>query len=272
MKFKKRAVAMPFLVILILGLIILLFMGPLISTINSTLKRSSDVEKCRISAVSQSTFKVAGASIVSLKCPRRYLTFFDNRVVVNGKMMRKYEFDKLDDKTVNKVIAEELRLCWYKMGEGEYDVFKQNMMDGENVCVVCTEIDFDKGVEQSSFSGLTVYLNHEMPNSNMAYLTYLVKSQRNMYVQLPRGIQVPWTQVISSWLRKKGTTNLIQKGFDPKEESKEAPFEKSKRYVVYFLGFKPGKFNDIVSAYDSAYYIGLGEPDKLENECARLQN
>jgi len=273
MKLKKRAVAMPFLVILVLALVILLSMGPLSSTIVSTLKRGSDVEKCRISAIAQSKTKVAGTSIISLKCPRRQLTFYDNRVVVNGKMMRKYDFDKLDDETVNKIIAEELRLCWYKMGEGEYDVFKQNIIAHDKVCVVCTEIDFDEDVKQEKFLGLVDYLEKEtMPNSKLTYQKYLVKSQENMYVQLPGGIQVFWTQVITSWLGIYGTTNLIQKGFDPKEESKKTPFEKSKKYIVYFLGFKPGKYNEIVSAYDSAYYIGLGEPDKLERECARLQN
>ena len=273
MKLKKRAQVMPFLVILILGLLILLFMGPLTSTTVSTLSRGADVEKCRLSAIAQSKTKVAGTSIVSLKCPRRQLTFYDNRVVVNGKMVRKHEFDKLDDKTVNKIIAEELRLCWYKMGEGEYDVFKQNIIAHDNVCVVCTEIDFDEDVKQEEFLGLVDYLEkEEMPNSDLTYQDYLVKPQENMYVTLPGGSKVFWTQVITSWLGIYGTTDLIKQGIDPKEESKKTPFEKSKKYIVYFLGFKPGKYHEIVSAYDSAYYIGLGEPKKLATECARLQN
>lgn len=253
MKLKKRAVVMPFLVILILALVIMLFMGPLSSTIAGTLKRSADVEKCRISVSSHSTS--IGKFVIPLKCPRRQLTFYDNKVEVNGKMMRKYDFDKLDEKTVNKVIAEELRLCWYKMGEGEINVFAPDFSTSSDVCVICTEINFDKSVKSStSFKGLFQYLDKEMPSSKMSYKDYITKSQEKYKLNY----LLPWTQYYSP-----ASSNMV-----PPDIS----FDPSKGYVIYFLGFNPSMLSELVVRFNFINLIGVDTSDKLETVCGSLQN
>lgn len=253
MKSKKRAVVMPFLVILILALAILLFMGPFSGTIVSTLNRGADVEKCRLSVLSHSTS--IGKFLVSFKCPRRQLTFYDNKVEVDGKMLRKHDFDKLDDEIVNKIIAEELRLCWYKMGEGDINVFKPDFLTSNNICVICAEINFDKSVESStSFKGLSQYLDKDMPSSKISYKEYITKSQEIYKLNY----LLPWTQYY-----KPTSSNMV-----PLDIS----FDYSKRYVVYFLGFSPGDAREFADRPNFLNFIGVDTPDKLEAVCGSLQN
>ena len=253
MKLKKRAVVMPFLVILILALLILLFMGPLSGTIAATLNRGADVEKCRLSVLSHSTS--SGKFLVPLKCPRRQLTFYDNKVNVNGKMMKKYDFDKLDNEIVNKIIAEELRLCWYKMGVGDINVFMPDFAASKNVCVVCTEINFDKSVKSStSFKGLFQYLDKDMPSSKISYKDYITKSQEKYKLNY----LLPWTQYYSP-----ASSNMV-----PPDIS----FNPSKEYAIYFLGFNPSMLSELVVRFNFINLIGVDTPDKLETICGSLQN
>jgi len=155
------------------------------------------------------------------------------------------------------------------MGEGTVDAFRQNIIKGENVCTICAEINFDNSVKQNEFWGLVKYLKTEkIPNSRDYYIDYLIKSQRNIYLELPLIGLLPWTQY-GPW--GNGTTNIKEIEGDKKKPS-TTTFDTSKDYVIYFLGFKPGIFNDKLGAFSSAYYIGLGGPEKAAEECKRLVN
>jgi hypothetical protein len=267
----KKGIGVSTLAVLILFLSIFLVLIAFTGGIKNFLQERSDVEVCRLSAIAQAKTKPAGLDVtkVSLKCPRRQVKFFEDRVEINGKRMRKYKFNKLDSNTVNKVVAEELRLCWYMMGEGELNVFRANLVVNENACVICSEIGFDKSVGKQTFSGLVDFLKTEkIPNSDEYYIDYLVKSQRNMYLTVPFVGLLPWTQY-GPW--GYGTTNFIEDE-SKRQKPDTTSFDTSKQYVIYFLGFKPGIVNSVLQAFDSAYYIGLGEPEKAVKECQRIVN
>ena len=143
-KGKKGIIGYGALATIILVLVVAFILLNWAGTFASILKKGSDIEVCRLSVLAQAQTKLLGQTPVSLKCSRRQVKLFNDKIEINGKKESKYEFKEVDDNIVNKLIAEELRLCWYMMGEGEINVFRQNIIvNTDTVCVVCAEISFD---------------------------------------------------------------------------------------------------------------------------------
>ncbi|MGF7473507.1 hypothetical protein WFJ45_22140, partial [Salmonella enterica subsp. enterica serovar Minnesota] len=62
------------------------------------------------------------------ECKTFGVVFYDDHVEINGKTVKVYDtrkkasvrkFDGLTDDIVNRVVAEELRGCWYEFLEGK---------------------------------------------------------------------------------------------------------------------------------------------------------
>ncbi|MBI2656388.1 hypothetical protein HYX03_01460 [Candidatus Woesearchaeota archaeon] len=252
------------LLIFIIGALILIKFG---DSLVSQLKEDADIETCKLSVLAQAqTRKVPGigfetpGTLTPLDCPRRNLKIFENKVEINGKTSKKYKFEKLSQNEVNRILAEELRLCWYKMAEGNRNIFEQSYFFelSPNICLICSEIEFDDKLKGKSFSGLLDYLkSKKIPKGDITYFEYLVRSQKNLY--LLKG-NLPWSQHFTPW--GYGTTNRVD---DDKLNTNE-------KYLIYFLAYKPDKFNQVIGAFTSAYYIGLGKEDKLTTECSQLVN
>ena len=117
--------------------------------------------------------------------------------------------------------------------------------------------------------------SNKIQGGKTSYFDYLIRSQSNLYIWG----DIPWTHYTPWGL---GTTDLITSGLSNAEnfeenlkrysQDKDAGFDANKNYVIYFLGFKPAWATELIKARKSAYYIGLGRPDKLVKECSRLQN
>src|SRR3989338_5222821 len=181
------------------------------------LKEGGDVEACRLSVLAQAqTNKLVGTSPVPFQCNRRQVKLYNNKIEINGQKDTKYDFKELNSNIVNKLVAEELRLCWYALGEGELSVFEQDLIDpgiitftGESVCDICAEISFDKSVDSTKqFTGLLDYLKStKVPDGSYYYFDYLIKSQKDKYIF---GI-VPWTHYTPwSW----GTTDQVSENLE----------------------------------------------------------
>lgn len=261
---KEKKAGVSILVTVIVILAVFLLLGVFTNTFGATVVKGSDIDICRVSVLAQAQTKTFGQTHTSLKCSRRQVKFFNNKVEINGKKEPKYKFDELDDEVVNKVIAEELRICWGMMGEGEIDVFRQpiitltNIELGQGVCTICSEVSFDKSVDRNKeFTGLLNYLKgtKKPPEKKIYYYDYLVRAQRDLHARtgLPLIQYTPW-----GW----GTTSKIE----------EDSFQTGKDYVVYFEGFKSDKVDDVTGIAPSVYYIGLGTPGKAAKQCVRLVN
>ena len=189
----KRSMGYSTLAIIILLLVLAYVLLTNTNTFAGILKKGGDIEVCRLSVLAQASVKLAGQSPLSLKCPRREIKLFNDKVEINGKKEAKYEFKKLDDNIVNKIVAEELRLCWYKMGEGEVNVFQQAYVtEIDTVCLICSEISFDQKLENKQFQGLVDYLKgNKMHETDIYYFDYLIRSQRNTYLLWGN---IPWSQ------------------------------------------------------------------------------
>ena len=233
-------------------------------------KSSSDIEACRLSVLAHAQTKKIGPidlakSVLSIDCPRREVEFFKNKIEIDGKESKEYSFNELDDNTVNNVIADELASCWYKLGQGEIDVFDRAwFLDVKNVCLVCSEVKFNENVKKDKFENLDNFIKKAtMKNTGTTYYNYLTKGQRDRYLNLGvLGTDLPWTQCLGGW--RDASSNLVE------EDQK---FDKNNQYTVYFLAYKPSWFNDkILQSYDAAYYVGLGKASKLTRECNLLVN
>lgn len=269
----KKGIGWGQMALIMLALVVAILLIFNTNLLAQVLKRGSNVETCRLSVLAQARLKVAGSSPVRLDCERRNINFFKDKIEINGKKDSKYDFNALDKNTVNKAVAEELRLCWYMMGEGQINVFEQDISGGiENVCTICSEVSFDKEVDANiQFEGLLDYLKGtKIPNQDITYFDYLIRSQRSKYILgvIPWSYWTPW-----SWGTTDQISDNLQESLRKYQESKSYDdFNPSRRYVVYFLAWKPDVTNEALKTYTSSYYIGLATPSKITEKCSRLAN
>jgi len=278
---KKKAGGVGTLGVVILTLVVFLVLFPFTGIFASIVTKGGDIEACRLSVLAQAQKKIAGQTFVSLKCPRKQLKFFDDGVEINdGEKEPKYKFKKLDDEAVNRVIAEELWGCWDMMGRGKLDVFRNNLIGlgaGDNVCIICAEMSFDKSVGQKQFKGLIDYLKGEkILGKDDYYWDELSDSQKDIYLDPPWIGKIPYTNYLMAGLfgQYSTTTELLEMEVNPEGEyEKQDPVvDTSKEYVVFFSGFKPKATWKFLGWHESAYYIVFGSPAKAVSSCKRLVN
>ena len=235
------------------------------SQLSDVFKGTADVETCRLSVLAQAVSKTVpivgvdmAKSSTPLQCPRRLIKIYEDKVEVNGKKDRKYDFKKITDKEVNHVAAEELRNCWYMMAEGNKNVFEQSYFFSGGkyyTCLICSEIEFDEKLKGKTFEGLVDYLkSNKIPRGDDSYFDYLTKSQKELFLYLPYG------QYYNPF--GYGTTNKVA----------ESKLSSDGKYLIYFLAMKPLWIWEKTRVYTSIYYIGLGKEDKLNEECSILVN
>jgi len=274
----KKAVlsTLVFLIIFIVGGIILLGISYVIS---NQIKEDADIETCRLSVLVQAqTRKLpvvpdSPKTLISLDCPRRNLRIFEDKATINGKKSRKYEFDRPSNDDINHVLAEELRLCWYKMAEGNQDVFENSVLFDSwlavptsglgvpggidippTICLMCSEISFDDKLKGRNYVGLENYLKNKIPGEEITYFDYLVRKQPYpLFGILPWSQYLPWGEI--------KTGKLEQQPISPNE-----------KYSVYFMAYKPSWLGQFTKKYTKAYFIGLGTDDKITEECDQLVN
>ena len=86
----KKSLGYGTLAVIVLIFVVLLILLPYTDRIVGILKRNGDVETCRLSVLAQSQVKAFGKSPIKLKCGRRQVEFFNNKVEINGKKESKY--------------------------------------------------------------------------------------------------------------------------------------------------------------------------------------
>ena len=254
----KRAMSPEMMVVLLAFVIVAMILLAFSDRLISVFREDSDIEICRLSVLAQSQTKSFGKSVVPLDCPGRNLKIYENKVEINGKKSKKYEFKELTADELNHIVAEELRLCWYKMAEGNRNLFEQSYLFGDyNTCVRCSEISFDEKLKGKSFEGIVDYLkSNKIPKADISYFDYLIRSQSNLYLLWGN---IPWTQY-TPW------------GYGTTKEFSEDRINTNEKYSIYFLAYKPAWLSQFTKAFTSAYYIGLGKEDKVSKECAILVN
>ncbi len=231
--------------------------------ISRELKADSDTEVCRLSVLAQAqtrkvTFTEVSApkTIIPLECPRRIIKIFENKVEVNGKESKKYSFKKISEDDLNYVLSEELRLCWYKLLEGNKDLFEDSLIFSvtDKTCLICSEIEFDNKLKGQSFPGILDYIkSKDVPKGDITYFNYLIRSQKNIYPLYG----MKWDMY-----------NPLGYG-----SSDKLPYDgvihADDKYSIYFLAAKPAW---LLSGLSHSYYMGIGKDDKIAKECENTIN
>ena len=239
------------LIFVIAAFILLVFADDLADLFKGT----TDIEICRLSVLAQAKTRTflgvdSPKTIIPLECPRRILKVYENKVELNGKKTSEYDIKKLTADDVNHIVAEELRLCWWKMAEGKQNVFEESVLFGtDRTCLICAEVNFDEKLKGKYYNGINEYLRtKQIPESKITYFQYLVRDQNHP------AAGIPWSQYTP--LGSVQTGKIYESGFSSNE-----------KYNIYFLAYKPPRALEFIGAYPSIYYIGLAKEEQIEKEC-----
>jgi hypothetical protein len=97
------------------------------------------INLCRQQIEVSSIGHIGGMQIYDIgKCPTEYVTI-----------------DDVDEDVVKKELADEMASCWYKLGEGEYELFDFKTGTTQ-YCVICSVIAFDTAPQE--INGFLKYL------------------------------------------------------------------------------------------------------------------
>ena len=178
---KKGIESTPVKVILIV--LMVAFVTYAIGKIISIYSEKDPIERCRQSVILvDSTRFLKGAinSPFTIDCPRTDKKVKVRDVVVEGK---------IDKEMIKSYMAEEIRKCWYKFGEGKLAGFNKNFFTDASNCVVCGKISFEKkiaekmneqlpnptqGIAVFEIDGFSSFLKkNNIPNTDITYSEYL---------------------------------------------------------------------------------------------------
>ncbi len=167
---KKGALSLSMLglyVLFVVGAITLLAPMPeLIDYFFSSGKR----EVCKASVVLASQ-RVQGKSLFSIQCE-------PEEAEIGSSYM---QGESLDTEKLKRTLAEHMKRCWYKMGEGHVEPYSSEAFNENHACTVCSELSVSQDVrvaleKQGGIQGFTDYLNStEMEDSDKTYWQYLSK-------------------------------------------------------------------------------------------------
>src|SRR3989338_3612296 len=134
---EAQKVTMGLLILVMVVLVLAFFSARVFDWMTS----KGDVESCRLSVAASGKISDVslGISTLDLECPRKNIVFSAESYTVDDSE-RDYASENEEDYSdnVKQVFADEMRECWYKMGEGEVDPFNNNCAFGmDSVCVVC---------------------------------------------------------------------------------------------------------------------------------------
>ncbi len=170
---KKRGIAMETLVQAIIVVVIFFALIYLASLFLEASSEKAVIEKCRISVLANSkVHEVEGKSLtqvavstdIPISCPAP-------KKEVSGKYLTEQFY----------AISEELRNCWYKMGEGKLQVFGKDYFGDLNIleknknsayCLVCSQFTTSVDRLDKKLFGEFV-LKQQMPGKLITYAQYL---------------------------------------------------------------------------------------------------
>ena len=115
----------------LVGLIILLVVALVILMFFNKTQAMSEAQKtvgiCKNSIEVNAIGHVSGMDILDeIKCPTEYKTV---------------KTENNDE--IKKTLAHDMTSCWYKMGEGQYEIFPASTLHKTQYCVICSVTEFD---------------------------------------------------------------------------------------------------------------------------------
>lgn len=194
LKKNSKAIMSETLAKIIIILLVFIVLAIAVTMLILNLNAKSEREVCRASMLVQSAAINApeGEKLVPPQCKTYQVVFFEDHVEINGKTIEVYDeriqdftkkFNGLTDQIVNRVIAEEMRGCWFQFLEGKKKIFTRTSLKFQlyspDMGFICDEIMFDSNVKKEEFTGLYSYLQlKNMSGTQITYYTYLAEEPR----------------------------------------------------------------------------------------------
>jgi hypothetical protein len=303
MKIKKAEIGfLKTLIIILLIFVMLLFA---VYRLLPLLKGKSDREACRLSLLGQSATMIlpAGEKAIDPTCKTYNIVFFEDRVEYNGETKEVYDsrknamvkkFDSLTSEIVNRVVAEELRGCWYEFLEGKTDLWSLNNFfpwSSNRACFACSEITFDSSVKADKFEGFYNYTkNTLMLDSEMTYYNYYAeefrrysqyydqKEDKNAWEEYADGMSI--FDVVSH--SKCPDFLYFTLGAPRKEVQRDIVFDTRdmNKYIVFFVkegdSSKPRQATEVVKSVPEGcapdtYFAYVIPFEKLSEQCSSIR-
>ncbi len=154
-KLNKKAIAtQTFLIILIIAVVTLILSLTFFARIGDIASSKSDIEFCKTSNEMSSIAKMAYDDVYQeTKCPTLY-----------------EEITTDDDEEIKQELSDEMAKCWYKMGEGELNLFDTNIMATDYNCVVCSVAEFEGAAKGKDVTNFLYYMDtHAIPQALVPY-------------------------------------------------------------------------------------------------------
>ncbi len=271
------------MIIIIATLVILVIFWAQLSPI---LYGQTSVETCRTSVLAHSIGEKPLIPYMSMQCPRKfvhinndgYKTYYADELPVDKDDMTdevSFEGDGPSRGEIYRIIAEEMVECWYKMHEGNVQVFGGGLFsDTEVDCLICSEITFSDDFENDvvgNFREFRNFIEHEetlKQGKEQTYYDYLSDEEYglNIFVDFSRGIEG-------------GDEPLQIAPSDDKEINPGTKYYVFFRSITYsglkkFLGEQvmDRVGLDVFGADENLQYIHLAESDEIVEECQILVN
>ncbi len=142
------------------------------------LQRGISDDACRNSVILRSKLPVIGEG-VKLNCKTNYICI--SREDECKESTKDTTTIKVKDKNeIIEALADLMRDCWWKMGEGDVDYSRGVDLTTENYCAVCDVVHFDESIKNNeelnklTYKEFYFYLsNKKVPNKDESYLYYL---------------------------------------------------------------------------------------------------
>ncbi|MBW2992762.1 hypothetical protein KY345_06105 [Candidatus Woesearchaeota archaeon] len=210
------------IILIVVGALVLI---PLTGIILNIMKESGEQAACITSAQLSSRTKVGGIETINLNCPMKLKTItmknLDEQTAKAKKELEKIDLynegseDKirldvysnrdlrtLREYVLNKEIAEEMRGCWEKLGEGQLNLFNAwygNLLETPweiilpkdtipTTCVICARIKFDENIQENypDVTSINEWLKiNTVPQKAITYYDFLIDEVHDQYLFTP---------------------------------------------------------------------------------------
>jgi hypothetical protein len=247
---------------------------------------------CKLSVAKYALASEKTFSEVDINCPRNSIVFYEDRVEKNGEeyyvrydeegdMAFERKFDELNNGIVNYVLAQELASCWEAMGQGNFELFADPLLNlnfefefgkgvevgVSNPCLIWDYVSFDKDISQESLNkpgfdnmGLLDYMKEEYPvdfgKEQDTYYDYIFLEQEKKWAGIEYG-------------------EYVSVQVDPDLE-----INPEEVYYIYFRAAKQSLWSPAAGAVSSLipglatdwYGVHISTIDELKQNCDYLYN
>ena len=214
---------MKYIVGIILVLLVFFILFGISGKILQIIKESGNDAACTASAQISSGTKIGGIETIQLNCPIKLidikmgdLTAEINKARDQLNRISKYnqnnpnkpitveyfmnpDSKKLKEYALDQKISEQMRKCWYTLGEGKLDLFNAWYGDQNKhywdilfpkdkipiTCVVCSRIKFDQDIKTAypEVKSLNEWLKmNTVPSKDVTYYDYLIDELHDQYL------------------------------------------------------------------------------------------